>query len=208
VDRVLIAGPPAGTPGVANRCVAGVFVGGQSSRMGGQPKGLLPAPEGGTLVERCCRVLAGAGIDDVVLVGAQAAYAPLGLPMLDDAPPGTGPLGGMLALLGYAAGARAPFAIALACDMPFVSAGLIARLRDAAPAAIVAPRRDGRWEPLCARYSWGAAALGERRVASGDYSLQRWLDQGQAIELSLSPEEAQELRDWDTPTDMALARDA
>jgi molybdopterin-guanine dinucleotide biosynthesis protein A len=183
--------------------------------MGGRPKGLLAAPEGGTLVERCCRVLAGAGIDDVVLVGAQVAYASLGLPVLDDAPPGTGPLGGMLALLGYAARVQAPFAIALACDMPFVSTGLIMRLREAPPAPVVAPRRDGRWEPLCARYATGAvgasgapsaATLGKRRVATGDYSLQRWLDEAGAIALPLVEEDAGELRDWDAPEDMVFAR--
>jgi molybdopterin-guanine dinucleotide biosynthesis protein A len=187
------------------RCVGGVFVGGRSTRMGGRPKGLLAAPEGGTLVERCCRVLAAAGIDDVVLVGAQAAYAPLGLPMLDDAPPGTGPLGGILALLGYATRVRAPFAMVLACDMPFVSAGLITRLRDAPFAAVVAPRRNGRWEPLCARYESGAAVTGAQRLVTGDHSLQRWLDEAGARELPLTEEEARELDDWDTPEDASRA---
>ena len=61
-----------------------------------------------------------------------------------------GPLGGLLALLAHA-GERA--AIAVACDMPFVSPELARRLaetRVAAPA--VAARRDGRWEPFFARY--------------------------------------------------------
>jgi len=173
--------------------------------MGGRPKGLLPAPDGGTLVERCCRVLAAAGIEDVVLVGAQPAYASLGRTTIDDAPPGTGPMGGILALLGYAARVRAPFAIALACDMPFVSASLITRLRDAPPAPVVAPRRERRWEPLCARYAWSAGAAAEHRVLRGDYSLQRWLDDAGAIELPLEPEEAAELRDWDAPEDVILS---
>ena len=172
--------------------------------MGGHPKGLLPAPEGSTLVERCCRVLAAAGIDEVVLVGAHAAYAPLGLRSLDDTPPNTGPLGGILALLGYAVQVEARFAVALACDMPSVSASLIARLLREPPAAVIAPRRDGRWEPLCARYAPSAVPLGERRLASGDYSLQRWLDEAGAMELSLTSEQAREFEDWDTPEDVSV----
>ena len=190
----------------AGGCIGGVFVGGRSARMGGRPKGLLAAPEGMTLVDRCCRVLAAAGIDDVVLVGAHPAYSQLGLPMLDDAPPNTGPLGGLLALLGYAAEVDARFAIALACDMPFVSVTLVKRLGEALPALVVAPRRGDpgrrRWEPLCARYASNALTLGKQRLASGDYSLQRWLDDAGAVELPLSEKEATELQDWDTPEDV------
>jgi molybdopterin-guanine dinucleotide biosynthesis protein A len=189
--------------GVLIRCVGGVFVGGRSSRMGGRPKGLLPAPDGGTLVERCCRVLADGGVEDVVLVGAHDAYTATGLPILDDHPAGTGPLGGILALLAYASRKDARCAIVLACDMPFVSAGLIKRLREMAPAPVVAPRRERRWEPLCARYSVAMSTIGQERVRAGDYSLQRWLDEAGAIELPLVGEEALELRDWDTPDDVS-----
>jgi molybdopterin-guanine dinucleotide biosynthesis protein A len=192
-----IAGP------VHSAYIAGIFVGGRSTRMGGRPKGLLTAPEGGTLVERCVRVLAAAGIDDVVLVGANRAYASLRLSVIEDTPPGTGPLGGLLALLAYASRAGAAGAIALACDMPFVSGTLLARLRAAGSAPIVAPRRAGRWEPLCARYELRAAAAGGTRVATGDYSLQRWLDDAGALELPLADDESEELRDWDAPGDLA-----
>ena len=55
--------------------LAGVFVGGGSSRMGGGAKGLLPAPSGEkTLVERWENVLAGLGAR-AVLVGDRGAYA-------------------------------------------------------------------------------------------------------------------------------------
>lgn len=201
MDGVLSAGADA-RRGPLGRGIGGVFVGGRSSRMGGRPKGLLSAPEGIPLVERCCLVFAAAEIDVVVLVGAHTAYASLGLPVLEDTPPGMGPLGGILALLGYAAQQGAPFALALACDMPFVSTSLIRRLRDAAPADVVAPRRHGHWEPLCARYASGAWALGKQRLASGDYSLQRWLDEAGAVELPMTEEEARELDDWDTPEDI------
>lgn len=180
--------------------IAGVFVGGASRRMGGLPKGLLPGRDGVTLVERSRTVLVGLGAT-VVLVGESDAYAGLGLPMLRDDPPGIGPLGGLVALLRHA-GARP--ALALACDMPFVSRALVERLLAAgSDAPIVAPRREARWEPLCARYdALRVLPLAVARVASPDHSLQRLLDDARAAELPLSQEEAGELHDWDTPDDV------
>ena len=180
--------------------VAGVFVGGPGTRMGGRPKGLMRGPEGVTLVERWCAMLAELGVP-VVLVGEAAAYHRLGLPSLKDEPPGVGPLGGLVALLRHAGTQPA---LALACDMPFVSRALVERLI-AAPgdAAVVAPRRDERWEPLCARYDpLRVLPLAVARAASPHHSLQRLLDQAHAVELPLLPHETGELRDWDSPGDL------
>jgi molybdopterin-guanine dinucleotide biosynthesis protein A len=181
--------------------MAGIFIGGAGRRMGGAPKGLLEAPEGGTLLSRWLGVLRAAGAGDVVLVGRSAAYANLELEVLDDAPRGIGPLGGLVALL-RRAGARP--AIAVACDMPAVSPELVIRLLAAAPAPIVAPRREGRWEPLCARYDpVRVLPLAEARATvSGDHSLQRLLDAAGAVELAPEPGDARELLDWDAPEDM------
>lgn len=114
--------------------------------MGGRPKGLLRTPDGVTLVDCLRAVLVAVGAE-VVLVGASEAYASMGLPTVADDPPGVGPLGGLAGLLGRAGGRPT---LALACDMPYVSRALIERLLRAEPAAIVAPVREGRWEP-CAR---------------------------------------------------------
>jgi molybdopterin-guanine dinucleotide biosynthesis protein A len=180
--------------------VAGVFVGGPARRMGGRPKGLLIAPDGVTIVERWREMLSAMGVA-VVLVGEGAAYAGLGLPMVHDEPRGVGPLGGLVALLRHA-GVHP--ALALACDMPFVSRSLVERLLAfPADAPIVAPRREGRWEPLCARYDPDRVLpLAIARVASPYHSLQRLLDDAPAAELPLSPEEAAQLRDWDSPADV------
>ena len=69
----------------------------------------------GLIVVRTVRLARALGMD-VALVGAAAPYAALalGVPRLDDAPPGVGPLGGLAALLAWA-GARP--AIAVACGV-------------------------------------------------------------------------------------------
>jgi molybdopterin-guanine dinucleotide biosynthesis protein A len=87
--------------------------------------------------------------------------------------------------------------------MPFVSVGLVERLVAAPDAAIVAPRRNGVWEPLCARYdAQQVLPCALRRVAAGRYSLQSLLEEVGAAPLSLEPGDAAQLRDWDAPEDM------
>lgn len=172
--------------------------------MGGRPKGLLELTPGVTLVGRWRGLFEGLGIP-CVLVGANAAYDGQGVPAIADAAP-EGPLGGLLALLAHA-GDR--FAIAVACDMPFVSAALVRRLALAPPSAAVAPRRDGRWEPFLARYDASAVRpFAEAQVAAGQRSLQALLDAVSSSELGLSAAEAAELDDWDAPEDTERPRPA
>jgi molybdenum cofactor guanylyltransferase len=197
---------------VSDRCapppgkdvIAGIFVGGAGRRMGGRPKGMLVAPGGGTLIDHWLAVLHAAGICQVLLVGRHEAYGALGLERIHDAPSGIGPIGGLAALLLRSGVSRA---LALACDMPFVSLGLIARLLAAPDAPVVAPRREGVWEPLCARYDAHAVLpVTMRRIAAGRHSLQPLLAEAGAVELPLTPADRTELHDWDTPSDM-LPRD-
>jgi molybdopterin-guanine dinucleotide biosynthesis protein A len=143
--------------------IAGVFVGGESRRMGGRPKGLLPAPraaESQTTV--IARTLAG---------------------------------------LDYARGARV---LAIACDMPYVTGAMLARLASyALEAAAVAPHEEGVWSPLFARYdSSRVAAIAHRTLASGTGAMHAVLEACDARELPLSGEERANLRDWDSPNDM------
>lgn len=186
--------------------VGGVFVGGAARRMGGAAKGLLRAPSGDAIAARLAKVLDELGVG-VVLVGDARAYAELGRGAIPDAFAGIGPLGGLVALLRHARALGAAHALALACDMPFVSRALVARLvGHASDAAIVAPRRDGRWEPLFARFDVARALpIAEGRAVRGEGSLQRLFDEAGAAELPVDAREADELRDWDTPDDVAGA---
>ncbi len=97
--------------------LAGIFVGGASTRWGGMPKGLLQLASGETLVGRWRTLFDSLGIE-TVLVGQHPSYATLGLDCVADEPAGIGPLGGLVGLLARADGRRV---VAVACDMPYVS---------------------------------------------------------------------------------------
>ncbi len=181
--------------------VVGIFVGGRSSRYGGVPKGLLPAPDGAQSLVARIAALARTLELEVVLVGEHSAYASLGLPMLRDVPGAEGPLGGLASLLDHA-GERP--AIALACDMPHLTRALLARLISAPAAAVVAARRSSRWEPLFARYTPSLCRDAMARAFSQNrFALQALLDDAGARELPLSHEEECLLHDWDSPADRA-----
>jgi molybdenum cofactor guanylyltransferase len=189
-----------------SRVLSGIFVGGLSSRMGGEAKGLLrTAPDAPTLVERLAQQLgvACAGAP-VVLVGQRPEYTRLGLPMLQDAVPAIGPLGGLLALLQEAKQRGAAQVLAVACDLPYVSAPLLVRLLTEHPqAAAVAPKAEGRWQPLCARYAVEPALLSiESLLADSEHAMFRVLETLGAAALELSLAERDELQDWDTPEDI------
>lgn len=174
--------------------------------MGGVAKGLLPAPDGGApLVTRLRQLAESLGLR-CVLVGQAPAYGGLGLPMLADDPPGIGPLGGLRALLGAAAGAPV---LALACDLPYVSAALLKKLSVAPelevnqpPYDVRAARRQERWEPLCAWYAPSVLPALDRALAAGERSFQALLRRLHVHELPLSAAEAAELTDWDAPGDI------
>lgn len=196
-------------PAPERRVIFGVLAGGAGRRMGGVAKGDLRF-EGVPLVVRTtelCRRAARARGDEapssVVLVGSRDRYAVAGVPVLADDPEGVGPIGGLRALLTFAA-ARGASAIALGVDMPYLDERLLARLVSEQPeAAALAPKSGSRWQPLFARYEPARAlpvvgALLER----GESSMQRLLTALDAAELALDADEAARLADWDTPEDM------
>ena len=126
-----------------------ILAGGQSSRMGTN-KALLEVG-GVTLIERLARQFTALFDQVVVVTNTPDLYAFLNLPMTGDRIPGLGPLGGLEAGLSVSRYEHAFFA---ACDMPFVSQGLVEyMLRQAPDHDIVVPRLQGEYEPMHAVYA-------------------------------------------------------
>jgi molybdopterin-guanine dinucleotide biosynthesis protein A len=125
-----------------------ILVGGASSRMGSDKARLLV--EGQTFVERIAEELARVA-RSVMLVGNYSKEPAISLPIVPDVHRQWGALGGVHAAF---SACRADWALVVACDLPFVTTSLFARLaslRDDFEA--VAPiQGDGRSQPLCAFY--------------------------------------------------------
>lgn len=176
--------------------------------MGGVAKGLLAAPSSEqTLVARLLQeTRAAVAQADIVLVGNADAYSALSLPAIADDPPGIGPLGGLLGLLGYAHSCNARHVLALACDLPYLPGTIIARLATDSPDAHALVTHQGdKHNPLIARYLVSAALpAAQRALQSGRRSLQSVLQQLQphVATLPLSDAELGSLVDWDTPEDI------
>jgi molybdopterin-guanine dinucleotide biosynthesis protein A len=169
--------------------------------MGGRDKAELRTADGEALLDRLLRLGAALQLECVVVGGGARS----GAIVLADDPTGVGPIGGLRALLVHAGAGPA---LALACDLPYVSAALISRLAQAPGSAPVLAPRDpetGKWQPLFARYDAPRVLPSlEAAIASGVRSFQTWLRGVHVEELALSPEERTLLRDWDEPQDLEL----
>jgi molybdopterin-guanine dinucleotide biosynthesis protein A len=132
----------------------------------GRDKALLPF-RGGLLAESVARAVELAA-GSATLVGHPRRYRGLGFPVLPDAYPGQGPLGGILTALRHAS---ADWNLVVACDMPGLSAEFLRRLLDAAERsathALAPAGPSGRPEPLCAVYHRRALPAIEAAFASG-----------------------------------------
>jgi len=134
---------------------AAILAGGRASRYGGAPKGMLVLPDGRTIVERTIAETRAAGLEQVALIANDPGpYVDLGVPIIPDQRPGSGPLGGIEAALAHFAARRG--VLVLPCDLPGIGRAEIAALlsgfgaagRSGAP--VVAQGPDGFWHPLCA----------------------------------------------------------
>lgn len=135
-----------------------ILAGGASSRMG-EDKSLLRL-DGRTFVEAAAGALR-AVASRVSVVSSRADAESHGLPVVEDLRAGLGALGGLQAAL---ASCRAEWAAVVACDLPFVTGELLARLAsmrsgETGATDVVAPvQEDGRVQPLCALYRARACA--------------------------------------------------
>jgi molybdopterin-guanine dinucleotide biosynthesis protein A len=189
--------------------VTGVIqAGGKSARMGGQPKALLELG-GRRIIERVLDAVAPV-VDDVLIVtNTPALYAFLGVPMVPDAYPDHGSLGGIFSGLTAAAG---EVVFNVACDMPFLHAP-VARLvvARAGEADVVIPRVGEQLETMHALYAKACLPHIETRLKAGRFKIVGFFEGVRVVEI---PEEevarhrAPEIvfMNVNTPEELARAR--
>jgi len=157
-----------------------VQAGGRSTRMGGRPKALLELG-GRRLIERVLAALAPAVDDLLIVTNTPELYAYLGLPMVPDAYPEGGSLGGIYTGLRAAPG---EVAFTVACDMPFLRTDVVRLVVERAGLAdVVIPRVGGQLETLHAAY--GKACLGpmEARLRAGRLKIVEFFAEVRVLEI-------------------------
>jgi molybdopterin-guanine dinucleotide biosynthesis protein A len=163
-------------------CTGALVAGGRATRLGGAAKGLLRSG-GEPIAARSLRLFAELFGGALIVANDPAPYSALGAPIVADAIPGKGAPGGLHAAL---AAAATPWVFTAGCDMPFLSREgilLLAGRRAGVDAVIV--EWGGRLEPLHALWSRACLPYVERRLASGDPSLQSL---GRSVRAAIVPE--------------------
>jgi molybdopterin-guanine dinucleotide biosynthesis protein len=159
----------------------GAILAGGESRRYGAPKALATVA-GSRIIDRVVDALGQVVPDLVLLANEPDLFADLGLPARPDVHPGLGALGGIHTGLIWAAEEGRPGILAVACDMPFPSPRLLARLRevafddggDRAPRPDMAiPESRGRRgvEPLFAAYGVGCLPAIEAQLTRRDHRM-------------------------------------
>jgi molybdenum cofactor guanylyltransferase len=156
---------------------AAILAGGLATRFGGRDKGALIV-EGESIQSRQLAALAQVA-DDLMIVGPDrsAVDNAIGIPVrtLPDRIPGRGPLGGLHTALSEA---RGDALAVVACDMPFVSAPLLAHLLALTREAdAVVPSTGRGYHPLCAAYTRACLESIARRLSKGELKMIGWLDE-------------------------------
>jgi molybdopterin-guanine dinucleotide biosynthesis protein A len=144
---------------------AAILAGGRARRFGGRDKSRLVV-EGLPIIIRQVEVLQLVASRLVIVGRGPERFADLNLPVYDDVIPEAGALGGIYTALDVA---EREFVLTVACDLPFLHAGLLDRLVELASGA-----RDGAWvhtpqgiEPLIACYRQSARARIRRQIELG-----------------------------------------
>jgi molybdopterin-guanine dinucleotide biosynthesis protein A len=136
------------------RIAGAILAGGKAQRMGGIAKGMLPAGESLSLIERLVVHLMRAGVDEIIIAANDdRPYTRIGCAIVPDGRIEAGPMAGIEAALGYFAG-RYDAVLCLPCDMPSLSwkemSALIAAFADTGGPVVFAQTEDSARHPLCA----------------------------------------------------------
>jgi molybdopterin-guanine dinucleotide biosynthesis protein A len=186
-----------------------IQAGGKSTRMGGAPKALAEVG-GRTVIERVIAALAPVLDDLLIVTNTPERYAFLGLPMVPDAFPDGGSLGGIYSGL---RAARGDGAFTVACDMPFLHPGVVRLVVErAAEADVVIPRTGGQLETMHAAYGKACLPHMEQRLLAGQLRIVGFFDRVRVLEIAedaVAPIRAPALAfmNVNTPEELARARE-
>ena len=188
-----------------------ILAGGRARRFGGADKASLVIG-GARIIDRQLAALSAVADDVRIVANDPARYADLGVRVIVDAIADAGPLGGIYSAL---LDARHERVVVLACDLPFVTRGLLERLvaeslADTAADAIV-PRSARGLEPLCALYTKRCAAPARARLERGALEVRGVLQDVRTRELgqdALAPyDDGSLFKNVNTPHDHERARE-
>ena len=181
-----------------------VLAGGASSRMGVSKATL--GVGGIPLAARALRPLRAAGLEVAVVAKEGDSLPALDAPVWIEARPERHPLAGILEALERAAGRAV---LVCACDMPFVTAELVAHL--AARQGTAVPEAGGRLHPLLARYDSAAAgalaAALERAASLHDAVREAGVEIVPEAEIARLGDPERLLFNVNTPADLARAEE-
>ena len=185
-----------------------IQAGGRSTRMGGEPKALLELG-GRRIIERVVDVVGGVLDDLLVVTNTPERYAFLRLPMVADAFPDGGALGGIYTGL-RAAGGDAVFTVA--CDMPFLHPAIVRMVVErAGEGDVVIPRTGGQLETMHAVYGKACLPAMEARLRAGQLKIVGFFPDVRVVELDAAPMAQHRAPDVafmnvNTPEELARAR--
>lgn len=159
------------TSSVESRVSGAILAGGRAERMGGADKAALDIG-GRTIMDRQLAAFAGTAADILIVANDTVRYQQYRARVVADRIPGAGPLGGLYTALSEA---QHDTVLVIACDMPFVTRELLARLvSELGPDDdAVVPRSTRGLEPLCAAYRTRCAAVAREHIERGELELAR-----------------------------------
>jgi molybdopterin-guanine dinucleotide biosynthesis protein A len=155
---------------------AAILNGGRARRFDGADKSGLIV-EGRRILDRQVDMLQGVSrLRSILLVGGMTTH-PIARPIADRVA-GCGPLGGIHAALNAVVEENGDTVFVMACDMPYVTAGLVDYLLDLSRTGdAVVPLTERGYHPLCAVYTRACLEPIARRLRAGRLKVTDVLDE-------------------------------
>lgn len=183
--------------------VGAVLTGGASRRMG-RTKALIDV-DGVPMARRVGDALARAGCASVIAYGGDVTeLEPLGMPVLPDRHPGSGPLGGVLGVLELFTESELQLdgVFVVACDLPALRGedlgGLVDALRSHRDVDVIVAR-TAQVEPACAIWRPRATERLREMFESGERALHRAIERLESHAVEIEPAA---VRNINTPDDL------